>query len=87
MFLTDEEIKVLTMRFATTRGDQGFTEHDLTRALDWAEDVRFAEALLEGVINGLLTIDVDEKGELRFGLTAAGLRYADALPDEADLRG
>lgn len=79
MFLSDEETEKLILSLASARGNKGFTEADAQKIVDWANEMRIGEAALANVLDGLLTVDVREDGEIMFGQTEAGLKVAEKL--------
>jgi hypothetical protein len=62
--ITDDECLALTVSIGLARGEEGFTIAEVLKIVEWAEGVRFADALLEAVIEGAVLVSVDKKGEL-----------------------
>jgi hypothetical protein len=55
--LTEEEIQILILSLANSRGEEGFTEDEAYEVVKWAESVRIGEAMLENVLLGMVDIN------------------------------
>lgn len=53
-FLTDTEVQRIILSFLHGNGTS--TEEEITKAVDWAEDVRLQSELLDAVLEGQLCL-------------------------------
>lgn len=58
-WFSNEELRALIMALA--KGQESFTEEDISRVVDWAVDARIETILLSGVLDG--TFAVNAEGE------------------------
>jgi len=65
--LTDEEVKKLIF-ILTSTSPNGITEEDALEVVNWAEEIRFKEILLNMVLDDMVLISFDEEGELVFSI-------------------
>lgn len=72
--LTDAEAETLVL--LTVGRDGSATEEELQRILEWANDVRASESLLDNVLAGNMFVRIKEGDEPRFSLTAKGKHRA-----------
>lgn len=55
--ITDDEIERLILSLATSRGDEGFSEDEVYAIVNWVQETRVSEIMINLVLNG--TCDVD----------------------------
>lgn len=79
--LTDEEREKLIVALGVSRGDKGFTEEEVERIISWAEETLLNSALLDNVLDGYVSVDVAQDGELMFGITNHGIERVESGPD------
>lgn len=69
--LSKEEIESLAVALSEGQGD--FTEDDFFVLIKWAEGIKLDAGLLQNVIDGNLSVKV-ENGRVHFALTPQGLQ-------------
>lgn len=79
-FLTDQEAETLIMALA--RGQATFTEADGKAVIEWANQIKLMDGLLQNALEGHLDIVV-ENGEVAFRANAKGVKHAENLIREA----
>ena len=57
--LEEEEIIAIVNSMSRARG--GFTDPEFSKVLWWAEKIRLRQALLQGVLEGILVVHWDEE--------------------------
>lgn len=78
-FLTDTETETIRDSFIRSRGNRPRTLAEVNKVLEWAEDAKFRQLTLGNVLDGIVSIDVDENDEVVFSLTANGEVEAEDL--------
>ena len=69
--LSDEEIEKLVIALGIGRDGNEFTEEELLKVINWAEEVTIGHALLQNVMTGTVSVDVKD-GEVVFNITEKG---------------
>lgn len=64
--LTEEEVTLVVLNFATGRGDKGFTEEEAYKVASWANEAKVTAILFEMVLNEDVRIDLNDKEEVVF---------------------
>jgi hypothetical protein len=77
--LTDEQAEAFIMSLADARKERGFNEEEAKKVLSWATDKVIEQTLFVGVMQGDMYIDVNEEGEVVFGITDQGVQLARSL--------
>lgn len=78
-FITDDEAQVFIMALGKTRGAKGFTEEEASKIISWAEDIAFNKALFDNVLDGHMAVDVNDEGEVVFGITKQGSEVVEQI--------
>lgn len=75
--LNDEQAQAFLLSLADVRKQEGFTEEEAQKVIDWAAESVISYSLFQGVISGDMYINVVD-GEVVFGITEQGVEYAEA---------
>lgn len=72
--LSDKDVTQIVRAFseARARQNESFTENEAQQIVAWAQRVRMESAILNNILAGWLTVDLNKEGELLFSLTEAG---------------
>lgn len=76
--LNDEQVEKILLSLHASRGEEGFTEDEAAKVLDWASDAIIQIILLEGIFEGTFNVNIKE-GETVFSLTEKGMKEAQTL--------
>lgn len=77
--LEDEQIQGIMLSLAQVRGERSFTEAEANQVVEWATEAVVEYTLFQGVLNGDMYIDINDKGECVFGITDQGAQMATSL--------
>lgn len=64
--ITDNQAATLLLSFATSRGEQGFTEEEWFRICEMVTDILVDKVLIDMVLDRQLDINLNEEGELAY---------------------
>jgi hypothetical protein len=64
--ISDDECLALATSIGLARGIEGFEISEVLKIVEWAEGIRFQQALLEAVLMKVVLVNVDKSGELTF---------------------
>lgn len=75
-FLSDDEIQKLILVLAAGQGEAEFTQPDIDKVLDWANDVRMSAGILDNLLKGYIAVSIVD-GELAFRITEYRTKYVE----------
>jgi hypothetical protein len=75
MDLTPQEADALKLAFHRCRGNRPTTAAQLNTVLEWAKQTKTAFVALAAVLDGHLSVDLDDSGEVVFEVTPEGDEY------------
>ena len=64
--LTEGELLAILRSFGTSRGAGGFSTDEALAVVRWAEAARVEESMLRMVLDGTVSVDLHEGGEILF---------------------
>jgi hypothetical protein len=87
MFLSEDEVNKLVMTYLYKRPDHGASEALVRAVVEWADQARFAVAMLDNILGGEMFIHLDAADEEpTFSLTPRGEANARQIGERLGVR-